>query len=159
MEPEFRHGHFAHPELLDFAGHGGGELVHELPVGWNLEGRNPDSAKCGEFFTAHVPSGSSFHPRHHFFAVLRARDADDLDVQDGGVRVQVFLDLARIHVLAAADNHVLDAAYDVDVTIRVGGRQIAGVHPARLVNRFARRFLVAPVTKHHAVPARAAVSY
>jgi hypothetical protein len=36
-------------------------------------------------------------------------DADDLDVLHLGVAIEELFDLARIHFLAAADDHVLDA--------------------------------------------------
>ena len=54
------------------------------------------------------------------------------------VAQQVLLDLARIDVLAAADQHVLDAADDVAVALGVDRREVAGVHPAGGVDRLAR---------------------
>ena len=69
--------------------------------------------------------------------------------------VQEFLDLARIDVLAAADNHVLDAPDDVDVALVVHGRQVPSVHPARGIDGLTGRFGIVPVTEHDAVAARA----
>src|SRR3712207_7186432 len=40
------------------------------------------------------------------------------------------LDLARVHVLPAADDHVLDPADDVEVAGVVHDGEVAGVHPA-----------------------------
>ena len=61
------------------------------------------------------------------------------------------LDLRRVDVLAAPDQHVLDAADDAAVALRVDGREVAGVHPA-VDDRLARRPGVAPVALHHRVP-------
>ena len=48
-----------------------------------------------------------------------------------GVAVEVLLDLPRVHVLAAADDHVLDAPDDGDVAVGVHGGEVTGVHPPR----------------------------
>ena len=72
--------------------------------------------------------------------------------------VEEFLDLARIEVLAAANHHVLDAADDVDIALIVHRGEVAGVHPARRVDRLARRLLVVPVAAHDDVPAAAQLS-
>ena len=69
--------------------------------------------------------------------------------------VEELLDLARIDVLAAADHHVLQAADDVDVALLVHGREIAGVHPARLVDRLGGLLRVVPVALHHRIAAGA----
>jgi hypothetical protein len=68
---------------------------------------------------------------------------------------QVLLDLARVDVLAAADQHVLDPADDVRVALGIDRRQVAGVHPAGGVDRLARARLVLPVAAHDRVAARA----
>src|SRR5439155_11705778 len=64
-------------------------------------------------------------------------------------------DLGGVDVLAAADDHVLQPADDLHVALGVHHRQIAGVHPAGLVDAALRRRLVAPVAAHDAVAARA----
>ena len=65
--------------------------------------------------------------------------------------VEVFLDLARIDVFAAADDHVLDAADDVAVAVGIEGGQIAGVHPAGAVQRLGRALRIIPIAQHHGV--------
>ena len=40
------------------------------------------------------------------------------------------LDLARVHVEAAADDHVVEAVDDGDEAVGVAHRNVAGVHPA-----------------------------
>src|SRR5207249_11639321 len=94
-------------------------------------------------------------PGHDLLAVLLGGNADHLDVGDVGVRVEKLLHFARVDVLAAADDHVLDPADDVDVALLVHGGEVAGVHPARRVDRLARRLLVVPVAAHDDVAAAA----
>ena len=68
---------------------------------------------------------------------------------------QELLDLARVDVLAAADDHVLDAADDVGVAVVVHHRQVAGVHPAGAVDRLGGLGRLAPVAQHDRVAAGA----
>jgi hypothetical protein len=87
-----------------------------------------------------------------FLAVLGVGHAEHLHRLHLGVAEQEFLDLARVDVLAAADQHVLGAADDVAVALGVDRGQVAGVHPA-VAHRLARAFGVAPVAEHHRVAA------
>src|SRR4029077_11820361 len=87
--------------------------------------------------------------------VLLGGNPDHLHVRDIRVAVQELFDLARIDVLAAADDHVLDPADDVDVTVRVHRGQVAGVHPAGGIDGLARRLFVVPVPPHDHVAAAA----
>src|SRR5207253_2189742 len=70
-------------------------------------------------------------------------------------RVQGGLDLARVDVLAAADDHVLQATDNVDITVVIQDGEVAGVHPASLVDGGPRGGGVVPVAAHDAVAARA----
>ena len=89
-------------------------------------------------------------PGADLLAVLRVGDAEDLHLRDLGVAEQELLDLARIDVLATADQHVLDAADDVAVALGIDRGQVAGVHPA--VDDCRRGALgIVPVAEHHAV--------
>ena len=72
-----------------------------------------------------------------------------------GSRVEELLDLARVDVLAAADDHVLDPADDTHVAVLVHDRQVAAVHPSGGVNRAGGGLGVRPVPAHDAVAARA----
>src|SRR5205085_12672405 len=67
--------------------------------------------------------------------------------------VEKFLDFAWIDVLAAADDHVLDAADDVAIALLVDGREVAGMHPARGIDRLARLLLVVPIRPHDEIAA------
>ena len=94
-------------------------------------------------------------PGAHLLAETLVRHAEDLDVLNVVMAQQEFLDLARIDVLAAADQHVLDPADDLAIALGVDGGQVAGVHPALGVDRLARALQVAPVAAHHQVAAGA----
>ncbi len=77
--------------------------------------------------------------------------ADDGHLGDGLVAAQHGLDLGRVGVEAAHDEHVLDAVGDGDVAGRVHDADVAGVQPALGIDRLRRRRLVAPVARHHRV--------
>ncbi len=85
----------------------------------------------------------------------RVGDAHHLHVGDLGMAVEEFLDLARIDVLAAADDHVLDPPDDVAVALLVDGADVAGVHPAVGVDRLGRPLRIVPVAEHHRIAAGA----
>ena len=74
--------------------------------------------------------------------------ASDTDV----VGRQRLLDLDRGDVLAAGDDHVLEAVAQLDVAVRVHDAEVAGVEPAAL-ERLLGRLLVAVVADHHVVAA------
>ena len=74
---------------------------------------------------------------------------------DVRVGVEELLDLARVDVLAAADDHVLDPAGDVDVAVAVHHPEVAGVHPAGPVDRLGGLLRLVPVAEHHRVAAGA----
>src|SRR5437879_13684466 len=57
------------------------------------------------------------------------RQADDRDLLHSRVAQQNPFHLEAGDVLAAADDHVLDAVADLDVAIRVETRRIAGMYP------------------------------
>ena len=85
-----------------------------------------------------LPSGA---PRPHLLAVLRRRARrSPAPRRSSGWRVEELLDLARVDVLAAADDHVLDAADDVDVALvvhRSRGRRCASSRRRRSPRRCA----------------------
>ena len=78
----------------------------------------------------------------HLLAEGGMGHADDGAVGDGGVFEEGGLDLHRVDVLAAPDDHVLGPVDDVDEVVLVEPRHVAGVQPApgerlgRLLGRF-----------------------
>ena len=73
---------------------------------------------------------------------------DDRDLHHVGVIVEHGFDLGAVHVLAAADDDVLDAVDDVHEAVGVDVPDVARVEPA-VVERRPRRRLVVPVALDH----------
>src|SRR5690349_8592647 len=71
------------------------------------------------------------------------------------MRIEEFLDLAGIDVLSAPDNHVLDAADDVAISLRVDRRDVAGVHPSLGIDGLGSLLRVVPIAFHDGIAARA----
>jgi hypothetical protein len=57
------------------------------------------------------------------------RHADHRHHRDGRMGHQHFLDLARVDVETAADDHVLDPVDDEEISVRVAAADVAGVEP------------------------------
>src|ERR1700712_1218142 len=134
-----------HRELLDDA-----DVARDLVVGQLAGGELPHRLG-GELRDALAQP----HTRHQLLAVARVGHPDHLLVEDVRVRVEELLDLARVHVLPAADDHVLDAAGDVDVALVVHHAEVAGVHPAGAVDHLGGLLRLLPVAQHHRVAAGA----
>ena len=79
--------------------------------------------------------------------------ADHRDLTDRRVGEQHVLDLGRVHVEAADDDHVLQPADDAHVAALVHRGEVAGVQEAALVDRRGRRLRIVEVALHHAVAA------
>src|SRR5262245_21219377 len=94
---------------------------------------------------------TQFDPRAYFLAVFDARHADDCHIRDLRMLEQMLLDFAWIHVLAAANDHVLGTTDDVAVALIIDYREVAGVHPAFRVDRFCRSLWVFPIAEHYGV--------
>lgn len=91
--------------------------------------------------------------RHDLLSVTIVRDPDHLRVSNVGVSEKEFLDLSRVDVFATADEHVLDPASDCHVTILIHRSEVAGMHPAVLIDGFGGLLRVVPVTLRHRVTA------
>ena len=76
---------------------------------------------------------------------------DDRGLADGLVLVEDLLDLARVHVVAAADDQLLLAVDDEEVAVLVDLGHVAGLEPAVLVDGLLRLLLALPVALHHVV--------
>ena len=72
-----------------------------------------------------VLPGASVHDRADLLAQHLVGDADDRGVGDGGMLEQRGLDLDAVHVLAAADDHVLGAVDDEDEALVVEPGDVA----------------------------------
>src|SRR3954453_4182116 len=103
--------------LEDLAGACARKLGHEghrardLVSGQVLLGEGDDVGLAERSFGLHDDH------RVHALAPLLARDAEYGDVEDVGVDLQAGLDLGRIDVHPAGDDHVLLAVADVEVAL------------------------------------------
>jgi hypothetical protein len=100
------------------------------------------AAEIADLFGSGLRARLQHDPGTDFLAVFRIRNAEDLDGLHLLVAEQKFLDLARIDVLAAANQHVLHPAHDVAVPVRIDRCEIApaidhGLGGARLVTPIA----------------------
>src|SRR5581483_7371339 len=151
LEPELGHGLLPHLELLDLPGDRHREVGGELHVARDLVVGDLALAVLLQGVLGQGGALPDLDPGHQLLAVLDVGDADHLDVAHVGVGVEELLDLPGVDVLPAPDDHVLDAADDVDVAVLVHGGQVAGVHPARPVDGLGGALRVVPVAGHHRV--------
>src|SRR3954470_23462211 len=135
-----------------------GELAGGRDVAWGLVAGDLAVAVPAQGVGVDGGAVCGADPGHDLFAVALVRHADHLDVGDVGMGVQELFDLTGVDVLAAADDHVLDPADDVDVAVVGHHRLVAGVHPAGAVDRLGGLFGVLPVAEHDAVAARLELS-
>ena len=80
-------------------------------------------------------AGSGADERADLFSPLVIRDADYGNVTYGGMSEQHLFEFARVDVLTATDDHVLQAALDGEVAAFVHRTQIPGVQPAVGIDR------------------------
>ena len=76
-------------------------------------------------------------------------DADDADLDDGRVVGEDVFDLGGVDVEARHDDQVLGAVDEVQPTVVVDRRQVAGVQPAVGVEHPCRRLRLAVVALEH----------
>ena len=77
--------------------------------------------------------------------------AEDRDLEHRGVRSEGILDLERVHVLAAGDDHVLGSIEQVEVVLVVDVADVTRAVPA-VDERRLGRLRVLPVADHHVRP-------
>src|SRR5581483_9656418 len=155
LEPELADRLLAHHELLDLAGDGHREFADEFDVARDLVVGDLALAELPDLLGRGALARPELDPGADLLAVPGIGHADHLHVLHLGMAVEEFLDLSRIDVLAAPDDHVLQAADDVDVALVIHGGEVAGMHPAAVVDCLLGLLLIVPVALHHRVAARA----
>ena len=88
------------------------------------------------------------------FAPFVVRHANDSRARDRRMPGKHILDFSRKDVETAGDDHVLAAIDDVEKTVGIATRKIAGVEPA-VAKRLGRLLRLFPVAGHHQWPATA----
>ena len=94
------------------------------------------------------------HDRFHRFAPLLVGHADHGDFGDVGMVADRALDLGGIDVLAAGDDHVLDAVVDVEIAVLVEIAGVSSAQPVVLVQRSGGGLRQVPVAGHVGAGAR-----
>src|SRR6266851_2190513 len=149
------HETIAEDELLDLAGGRHRELLHELPVAGGLVWRQLLSAEAEQLLRGWSLPGNRPNEGRHLLAPLRVGYPEHRRVGDRWVSVEQLLDLARVDVLAAADDHVLEAPLNAAVASCVHRAEVTSVQPSLGIDGRTRRVLVVEVAVHHLVAARA----
>src|SRR6201999_1144982 len=85
------------------------------------------------------------------FAKGVVRDADDGGLGHVRVLVEHLFDLARVDVVAAADDHVLGPVDDVEVAVLVDAPDVAGIQPSVGGDRGLGGVRQIPIALHHVV--------
>ena len=105
-------------------------------------------------FIRHRAARAQHHAGAADFAHALIGDADHGDLGDVWVLSHQALNLCRIAVEAADDEHVFEPVGNAQIAALVEHADVAGVQPAVGVNRFQRRRFVVKVTLHHVVAAQ-----
>src|SRR5712691_21235 len=111
-----------------------------------LETRDARETERIEFVGARL----AHHVGDDDLAPFGVRPADHRHFADFFVREQNFLDLTRIDVGAAGNDHVLGAVLQREVALGVEDADVAGVQPAAVKRRLAR-LRIFPIARHHHV--------
>ena len=104
-------------------------------------------------FLRGLKAGLEHHERLHLLHLERIRHADDAAHVHRVMRIKDVLDLGGIHVVAARDDHALDALAEINEAVLVHLAEVARVHPGHAVRMGAQRvrrlLRVADVFHHH----------
>src|SRR5579862_2850490 len=92
-------------------------------------------------------------PGKHRFAEPLIRQAHYLYVGNLRVAVKKLLNLTRIYIFASANNHVLGAASDAEITVATHHAEVARVQPAVRVDCLARCLRLTVVAPHYQIAA------
>src|SRR5437588_11904286 len=125
-------------KFLNFARRGHRKFPRKSYDPGNLIGRDLSLTEVPELLLGYRRPFLETDPRAYLFAVLVVGNPDDGHLADRRVGVEELLDLARKDVLAAPDNHVLDAADYLCVAVVAQNRDVSGVHPTSFIDRGAR---------------------
>src|SRR5882672_10368976 len=93
--------------------------VQELNPAWNLVIGERAPAVSHQIIRAEDFSRLQHDTGHHKLTPLGVRYSEDRGFANRGMLVKHRLDLAGVDVLAARDDHVLQAVQDVEITVRI----------------------------------------
>ena len=114
----------------------------------HLVAGDPPAAVHDQLVRRDAGAGPDRHDRVHRLAPAVVGDPEHGRFHDLLVLGQGVLDLDRVHVLGAGDDHVLEPVDHVEVAVRVGVRAVTGAVPAVDERRLGLLRAV-PVAQHH----------
>src|SRR5829696_7900146 len=136
--------------LEDLARRALGQLVGEPQPARVLVGGDALLDEVAHVVLTRVRALLEHDRRADLLAHLLVGHRHDRGLGDGGVLVEHLLDLARVDVVAAADDHVLLAVDDEEVAVLVDLRHVPGAEPA-VAHDLLGGVLAVPVALHHVV--------
>src|SRR5689334_14241704 len=105
--------------LKDFAGPAQRHRVTEDDLPWNLEVRQTLAAEVDKLAVSGRGIRFEYDDRHNFLAPQGIRRTQHRGIPNCRMRVQNFLDLARIDIEPSDNQHVFLAVHDVEVAVLV----------------------------------------
>src|SRR5713226_915864 len=140
---------FAQHLLVDLPGGCLGKVLDHVPARGHLERSQPFPAVL--FHLGEIHGVSQYEHCMDLFSANLVEAAHDGSSLDPRVLEQHVFDLARVDVLAAADDHVLLAVDEEVVPVLIDVADVARVQPAT-ANRVGSRLRIAEIAQHD-VPA------
>src|SRR5699024_2643839 len=101
---------------------------------------------------AEVGTWSAGDDSGHLLTILLIRSAYDADLIDLGDLIDDLFDLARVDVVSAMDDEVLDAVDDEEIPVLVQSTEVARAEPALGIEDLGGGFGFLPVAGHDCGP-------
>jgi hypothetical protein len=141
----------AQDEFLDLPGRGLRKLTHEAPNARHLVRREMPTTEVRQVFIVKLVAGLGLNEGRDHLPPFPIGDADHGRIRNAGVRKQDVLDLARIDILPAPNDHVLQPALNSHIALRVDAAEVAGVEPALRVESLCSRFGIVEICRRTAL--------
>src|SRR5579872_4088621 len=92
-------------------------------------------------------------PGTDLLAIFAIRHTEDMGFEHRGMGVENLFDFARVDVLAAANDHILETTDNAHVALGVHHSEIARMQPAAGVDCFGGALGLLPIALHHRIAA------
>src|SRR5210317_864078 len=145
---------FAHLELLHLSCYGHGKSFDKTDVLGYLKAGHVVFAEIDDFSGGCGLAPMQLNPAGHLFTVKLVGNTKHCQRGNFWVGKEAILDLSRIDILAATDNHLFQAPSDLDIPIGIHGAQISGMQPAGFIDGLSRIFRLAVITTHDVITSK-----
>src|SRR5581483_3347193 len=145
----------AHAKFLYFPGDRHRKGIYKTNILRDFEMSDPVSAILPQLLGIHALSRLQSNPGRDSLAELLIRQTQNIYIRDFRMTVKEFLDLPRVDVLASANDHFLESAGDMKISVRPHHRQIARVQPTFRIDHGGRAIGILVVAFHNQIAARA----